>query len=146
MIECTRILFSLTDSLVRVLHLEELETTLASQAHFVEPVELMAGHEPGYSYNLAVLECENTDITDFIAGLDALLNAQKLPFSRFILVSREPLTADLSQAWQLGMHCYVCVSLDNKSEESQGPDRQPLRSFIWAGSIVILIAMTSNLS
>ena len=36
--------------------------------------------------------------------------------------------------------------LDNKSEESQGPDRQPLRSFVWAGSIVILIAMTLNLS
>ena len=37
------------------------------------------------------------------------------------------------------------LSLDNKSEESQGPDKQPLRSFVWAGSIVILIAMTSNL-
>ena len=36
--------------------------------------------------------------------------------------------------------------LDNKPEESQGPDRQPLRSFVWAGSIVILIAMTLNLS
>ena len=112
MIECTRILFSLTDSLVRVLHLEELETTLAIQAHFVEPAELMGGHEPGYSYNLAVLECENADITDFITGLDTLLGAQKLPFSRFILVSREPLTADLSQAWQLGMHCHVCVAGD----------------------------------
>ena len=38
------------------------------------------------------------------------------------------------------------LGLDNKSEESQGPDRQPLRSFVWAGSIVILIAMTLNLS
>lgn len=36
------------------------------------------------------------------------------------------------------------LGLDNKSEESQGPDKQPLRSFVWAGSIVILIAMTSN--
>ena len=38
------------------------------------------------------------------------------------------------------------LGLDNKSEESQGSDRQPLRSFVWAGSIVILIAMTLNLS
>tara|TARA_Y100000022_G_C13153831_1_gene330768 strand:+ start:472 stop:834 length:363 start_codon:yes stop_codon:yes gene_type:complete len=38
------------------------------------------------------------------------------------------------------------LGLDNKSEESQGPDKQPLRSFVWAGSIVILIAMTLNLS
>jgi uncharacterized MAPEG superfamily protein len=37
------------------------------------------------------------------------------------------------------------LGLDNKSVESHGPDRQPLRSFVWAGSIVILIAMTSNL-
>jgi uncharacterized MAPEG superfamily protein len=36
-------------------------------------------------------------------------------------------------------------SLDNKSEESQGPDKQPLRSFVWAGSVTVLIAMTSNL-
>jgi uncharacterized MAPEG superfamily protein len=36
--------------------------------------------------------------------------------------------------------------LDNKSEESQGPDKQPLRSFVWAGSMAILIAMTLNLS
>ena len=38
------------------------------------------------------------------------------------------------------------LGLNNKSEESQGTDRQPLRSFVWAGSIVILIAMTLNLS
>ena len=38
------------------------------------------------------------------------------------------------------------LGLDNKSEESQGPDKQPLRSFVWAGSIVILVAMTLKLS
>ena len=38
------------------------------------------------------------------------------------------------------------LGLDNKSEETQGPDKQPLRSFVWAGSMVILIAMTLNLS
>ena len=38
------------------------------------------------------------------------------------------------------------LGLDNKSEESQGPDKQPLRSLVWAGSIVILIRMTLNLS
>jgi uncharacterized MAPEG superfamily protein len=36
--------------------------------------------------------------------------------------------------------------LDNKFEESQGPDKQPIRSFVWAVSIVILIEMTLNLS
>jgi uncharacterized MAPEG superfamily protein len=37
------------------------------------------------------------------------------------------------------------LGLDNKSEESQGPDKQPLRSFVWAGSVTILIVMTTNL-
>lgn len=112
MIECTKILFSISDALVRELHLEELETTLAIQARFLAPEELLSSQPIDYKYNLAVLECEDAYFREFITGLEALFDSQETPFSRFILVSREPLTADLSKAWQLGMHCHVCVAGD----------------------------------
>ena len=56
----------------------------------------------------------------------------------------------LALYWLIARLVFVVIyisglGLDNKSQESQGPDKQPLRSFVWAVSIVILIAMTSNL-
>ena len=74
---------------------------------------------------------------------------------QIIIINDDVLSVDenimLALYWLIARLVFAVIyvsgfGLDNKSEESQGPDRQPLRSFVWAGSIVILIAMTLNLS
>lgn len=110
MIECSKILFVINEELKKTLRLEELESTLAIEAHFLEWDEAIA-QESGL-FDLGILQCHNDSYDSFIDGLKTLVENGNSPFSRFIIVSDTALTADLSNAWQLGMHCYVCVEND----------------------------------
>ena len=108
MINCSKIVYVLTDETRKTLHPSELETTLAIEAHFYEWEDIQ--QEDFLKFDLAALECENDSYEEFITRYDELLEQHRLPFSRFILVSKQPLTVDLSHAWQLGLHCHVCIS------------------------------------
>ena len=39
----------------------------------------------------------------------------------------------------------IGIGLDNKTESSNGPDKQPIRSLVWIFSVAFLIKMTLNL-
>ncbi|MCG8668898.1 MAG: HAMP domain-containing histidine kinase, partial [Pseudomonadales bacterium] len=110
MIECAKILFVVSEKTRQVLHLEEMQNTLAIEADFLEWDEVLADHDK--LYDMAVLQCENHSYEFFIDGLNVLVDQGHTPFSRFMIISVEPLTVDLSQAWQQGMHCHVCIDKD----------------------------------
>ena len=112
MIECTKILFSISPQLRETLHIDELESTLAIEAYFLDIDEVMAIEGGVPKFGMAVLECEDDFYNELICGVEVLIQSDEMPFSRFILVSKKPLNSDLSQAWQLGMHCHVCIADD----------------------------------
>ncbi|OUS31642.1 hypothetical protein A9Q99_03475 [Gammaproteobacteria bacterium 45_16_T64] len=92
---------------------EELLSTVAVDAQFLSLEEIK--HYSGNAFSFAVFSMESAEDTDLLVSIQQLEESGQAPFSRFLLVSNEPVYVDLAEYWALGMIAHVVLhgNMDN---------------------------------